>query len=122
ESRSNSYIFKRLAAGGPGSLVLDRPFQTIATPVQFIIPVGRPLTTPDGKFDGILVATVLPEAYRAFFKTLDVGPDGVISVLHPDGVVLFREPSDTNPINAAAQDDPILTLARQQQTGVLHAP
>jgi signal transduction histidine kinase len=122
ESRSNSYIFQRLAAGGPNSLVLDRPFQTVATPVQFIIPVGRPLTTPAGAFDGILVATVLPEAYREFFKTLDVGPDGVISVLHPDGVVLFREPSETNPINAAAQNDPILALARQQPAGVLHAP
>ena len=122
ESRSNSYIFQRLAAGGRNSLVLDRPFQTVATPVQFIIPVGRPLTTPDGAFDGILVATVLPEAYREFFKTLDVGPDGVISVLHPDGVVLFREPSETNPINAAAQNDPILVLARQQPAGVLHAP
>jgi len=122
ESRSSNYLFQRLSAGGPNSLVLDRPFQAITPPVQFIIPVGRPLTKPDGAFDGILVATVLPETYRAFFKTLDVGPDGVISVLHPDGVVLFREPSETNPINAAAQDDPLLMRARQQPAGVVYGP
>ena len=122
QSRRDSYLFKRLAAGGPNSLELDRPYQSSVTPDQFIIPVGRPLTTPDGTFDGILVATVLPEAYREFFTTLDVGPDGVISVLHPDGVVLFREPSNANPINAAAKDDPILALARQKPIGVRHGP
>src|SRR6185503_18773758 len=53
QARGDSYVFKRLAAGGPNALILDRPFLSTATPGQFIIPVGRPLTTADGTFDGI---------------------------------------------------------------------
>ncbi len=121
-SRRDSLMFKRLATGTVDELVLDRPLMTVAGPKQYIIPVGRPLTTADGAFDGILVATVLPETYRAFFRTLDVGADGVISVLHPDGVVLFREPSASNPINEGAANDPLLKLARQAPQGAVHGP
>ena len=122
QSRSDSFMFRRLAAGHVDELVLDRPFMTVVEPKQYVIPVGRPLTTTDGAFDGIVVATVLPETYRAFFKTLDVGTDGVISVLHPDGVVLFREPSTRNPINEGAADDPLLKLAQQAPKGAVHGP
>ncbi len=122
QARSDSYIFRRLSAGGADELVLDRPFLSVVEPRRYIIPVGRPLTTDDGRFDGMVVATVSPEAYRTFFTTLDVGRDGVISVLHPDGVVLFREPSTTNPINEAAADDPLLKLAQQQPVGLAHGP
>jgi signal transduction histidine kinase/ActR/RegA family two-component response regulator len=122
ESRRDSYVYQRLAKGGVDELVLDRPFLARPEPRQYIIPAGRPLTTKAGQFDGMVVATLLPQAYRAFFNTIDVGRDGVISVLHPDGVVLFREPSATTRMNEAAADDPLLKLAQQQPTGLVHAP
>ncbi|HWJ55974.1 MAG TPA: CDP-alcohol phosphatidyltransferase family protein, partial [Vicinamibacterales bacterium] len=122
ESRSDSYVYQRLSKGGVDEMVLDRPYPARAEPRQYIIPVGRPIVTADGRFDGILVATVMPQAYRAFFNTIDVGHGGVISVLHPDGVVLFREPSETSRINEAAADDPLLKLAQQQPMGLVHAP
>jgi signal transduction histidine kinase len=122
ESRRDNYIYQRLSKGGVDELVLDRPFLGRSEPRQYLIPVGRPLTTAAGKFDGMLVATVTPQAYRTFFKTIDVGTHGAIAVLHPDGVVLFREPSETNRINEAAGDDPLLKLAQQQPAGLVHAP
>jgi signal transduction histidine kinase len=122
QSRRDSYIYKRLSTSGIDELVLDRPFLSVVEPRRYIIPVGRPLMTAGGRFDGMLVATVTPDAYRAFFKTLDVGRDGVITVLHPEGVVLFREPSEGNPINQAAADGPLLKLAQQQSAGLVHGP
>jgi signal transduction histidine kinase/ActR/RegA family two-component response regulator len=122
QSRRGTYIYKRLSTSGVDELVLDRPFQAVTEPKPYILPIGRPLTTAEGKFDGLVVATVLPEAFRAFFKTLDVGSDGVITVLHPDGVVLFREPSATNPINEGAADNPLLKLAERHPAGTVHGP
>jgi signal transduction histidine kinase len=122
ESRRNSYIYQRLSMRGVDELVLDRPYLGRPEARQYLIPVGRPLVTAAGKFDGMLVATVQPQAYRTFFNTIDVGTDGVISVLHPDGVVLFREPSDRSHINEAATDDPLLKLAQQQPMGLVHGP
>jgi signal transduction histidine kinase len=122
ESRRDNYVYQRLSKSGVDELVLDRPFLARSEPRQYLIPVGRPLSTTAGKFDGMVVATLRPQAYRAFFNTIDVGTDGAISVLHPDGVVLFREPSETTRINEAATDDPLLKLAQQQPSGIVHAP
>jgi signal transduction histidine kinase len=121
-SRRDNYVFRQLAALDHDALVVDRPFLTVVAPPQFIIPIGRRLTRADGSFDGTVVAVLLPERYREFFRTVDVGHGGLTWVLHPDGVVLFREPSDTNPINEAARDHPILQAARTAPNGIIERP
>ncbi len=121
-SRRDNYIFKQLSTLDRDVLVVDRPFQTVVEPKSYILPIGRRLTRADGAFDGAVVAVLLPERYREFFRTVDVGRQGLTWVLHPDGVVLFREPSDTNPINEAATDNPILQAAQSNPRGVIARP
>ena len=122
-SRRDNYIFKRLSTVERDELVVDRPFLTVVDPRQYVIPIGRRLTTDEGRFDGIVVAVLFPERYRDFFRTPDVGRTGITWVFHPDGVVLFREPSATNPINEAAADNPILLSALRSGTeGIVNGP
>jgi signal transduction histidine kinase/CheY-like chemotaxis protein len=116
-SRRDNYIFKQLSTTTRDDLILDRPFLSITQPAQFLIPIGRRLTTADGRFAGMVVATVLPESFRTFFGTLDLGRGGVITVFHPDGVILFREPSTSNPINEAAADSALFARAKLQPAG-----
>jgi signal transduction histidine kinase len=121
-SRRDNYVFRQLAAASRDELVIDRPFQSVGTPPRFLLPLGRRLLDANGRFDGTAVATILPESYRTFFRTLDLGNGGVITVLHPDGVVLFREPSETNPINQTAQGNALLQHARQAPKGTIDGP
>ena len=121
-SRRDNYIFKRLASGDRDELVVDRPFLSITPPRQYVIPIGRRLLDPSGHFDGTVVVTVLPESYRDFFRTLDLGKGGTITVLHPEGVVLFLEPSAGNPINEPAGDSPLLQHARASGNGTFDGP
>ena len=79
----------------------------------FVIPFARPLFTEDGSFDGIVVASMVPAAMRGLFQTMDVGKRGVVWVFHPDGVVLFREPSATNPLGEPAGANPIFAAAKR---------
>jgi signal transduction histidine kinase/ActR/RegA family two-component response regulator len=122
QSRRDNYIHRMLSTSHADVLVVDRPFRAVIGSKPYLIPLGRPLLSPDGRFEGMLVATLLPEEYRSFFKTVDVGADGTITVIHPDGVVLFREPSPSNPINETAEGHPLLALARQHGTGVARGP
>ena len=122
QSRSETYVFRQLASSTRDELVLDRPFLTVTTPRQFIIPIGRRLLDTSGAFDGTAVATMQPESYRQFFRTIDLGPGGIITVFHPDGVVLFREPSAANPINEEAKDSLLLQQARQSPSGTMVGP
>jgi len=120
ESRGDNYVFKRLSTTTINELVVDRPYVSRRANRQYTIPVSRRLTNDGGGFDGTVVATIIPEGYRAFIRSIGVGPDGNIAVLHPDGVVLFREPSVEDPINQPAQENPVLGLATQHGEGVYH--
>jgi len=122
QSRADNYVFKQLANSAMEELAIDRPYPTTGSPPSYVLPVARRLTNDSGRFAGLVVAVVVPERYRRFFETIDVGIDGSITVLHLDGVVLFREPSNTNPINEAAADHPLLKLSQQKDAGVVRGP
>ena len=121
QARRDNYVFQQLAAAAGDDFVVDRPYPARTQPPQYIIPVGRRLSRR-GAFDGTVVATVLPESYREFFRNVDLGPGGTVTVFHPDGVVLFREPSAGNPINEAATHHPLFVLARRDGSGVHNGP
>ena len=121
QSRADNYVFKQLAAGPSEGLAIDRPYPALGSST-YVLPVARRLTNDAGRFAGLVVAVVVPERYRTFFETIDVGSEGSITVLHLDGVVLFREPSDNNPINEAATDHPVLKLTQQNNAGVVRGP
>ncbi len=120
ESRRDHYVFKQLSAMPSDELVVDHPFRSPLNPRRFLIPIGRRLVTDDGKFEGTVVAVLMPEAFREFFRTVEVGDQGLISVFHPDGVVLFREPSDADPIGEPAKGHPLLEAALRGGRAGIH--
>ncbi|MGB2715249.1 MAG: ATP-binding protein [Vicinamibacterales bacterium] len=120
QSRADNYVFRQLASSDRDELVVDRPFLSPLAPRRYLIPIGRRLLTENGKFDGTVVAVVIPEVFREFLRTIDVGNLGRISVFHPDGVVVFREPSDVDAIGQPAAGDPVLQAAqRRSGSGVV---
>jgi signal transduction histidine kinase/ActR/RegA family two-component response regulator len=123
QSRRDNYLFKQLVAIDRDELVVDRPFMPNQQPRRLLIPIGRRLVNEDGTFDGTVVAVVMPEAFREFFRTVDVGEEGIVVVFHPDGVVLFREPSASDPMGEAATGHPVLEAAQQGSgVGIVKAP
>ena len=77
-------------------MVADRPFKGVSG--EMLIPLGRRLEGPADTFQGVAVATLRLPQLREFYHSIDVGPGGLIRILHPDGQVLFREPSSRDPI------------------------
>ena len=123
QSRSDDYLFKQLAALNRDELVVDRPFVSPLPPHPLLIPIGRRLVDQKGRFAGIVVAVVMPEAFREFFRTVDVGEEGIISVFHPDGVVLLREPSEPDGSGTSATANPVLQAAqRAGKDGIMTGP
>jgi signal transduction histidine kinase/ActR/RegA family two-component response regulator len=123
EARRDQHIFQHLSAAGPDELTMDAPFLvTRGEARRFILPLGRRLTRSDGAFDGVVVTTFEIEEFLKFFGTVDVGQHGVISVFHPNSVVIFRVPGGPGSMGQSAAADPVMSAARERPAGVVVGP
>jgi len=113
QSRRDQFIFTRFASGSSDDLIAGTPFRTLVGTPTFIIPLGRKLTTPTGAFDGVVSAAYAPDSLRAFFRTVDIGRAGSVTVFHDAGTILFREPSAGNPIGELATGSPLYAAAKR---------
>lgn len=59
---------------------------------RWTVPVSRALRDRDGNFAGVVYATLLPAYFGEFYRGLDIGRGGIVSLLRTDGVVMVREP------------------------------
>ena len=114
-SRADLPMFQELKKKPQSGIVTDKPFAGRLTG-RILIALGRPLRTPDGRFAGIVIATLEPVLLRDFYRSVYVGTHGVISVFHAQGAVLFREPSAGNPTGQSARDTPLF-IAQQKTPG-----
>jgi signal transduction histidine kinase/ActR/RegA family two-component response regulator len=123
ESRRDQHIFQRLSQPGPDELTMDAPFLvTRSEGRRYILPVGRRLTTPDGKFDGVIVTAFEIQELLNFFSTVHIGQQNVISVFHPAGTLIFRVPGSANGTGASASDDPVMRASRDKPDGIVVGP
>ncbi len=123
QSRRDDFVVRTLAGADQDELVVDVPFLTPVSPPRYVLPLGRRLTDSQGRFAGAVVASVMPDTFRDFFKTLDIGEQGVIWVFHPSGTVIFRQPSTAASMNAPAGGNPVFQAAiRSGGRGSLTGP
>jgi signal transduction histidine kinase/ActR/RegA family two-component response regulator len=122
ESRAAQFLFKRLSIGTRDELIVDTPFP-VDNPPRYVLPLGRRLVTANGRFDGVVALTVGPETFRQFFRSVDLGPEGIVSVIHPEGQIVFREPSEVDPLGRTVQNQAVFQAARAAPgRGVVVAP
>ena len=77
----------------PGSaLRINEPLQSRLTGRSTII-LSKRIEKQDGSFAGVLTAAIDSDYFNQFYRTFQLGPDGSISLLRNDGVVLIRWPA-----------------------------
>jgi signal transduction histidine kinase len=119
QSRRDNYVFKYLSANESDEMIVDAPFKSPAHG-HVIIPVGRRLTSRDGRFEGLVVAVVMPDDFSEFFRTISFGNVGVAWAFHPTGTVLVREPPSS--VSDAPAAHPVFLASRNSPDGVVRAP
>ena len=119
-SRRDESLVQESIHAETGRLLVGTPILSQSQPPKYLVPIGQRLTRPDGAYDGMVVVTFVPDELRGFFGTLDVGRQGALWVFHPNGIVLFHEPSDVSPAGESAAGNPVFEAARLGQSGTLH--
>ena len=118
QSRRDEFVFRQAQADPRDLLIVGTPILSQVGAHEFLIPIGRRLMNPDGAFEGVVVATFVPAETRSFFQTVDVGHEGFVSVFHPEGVVLFSEPSARDLMGQSARENPLFLSALRSGSSV----
>ncbi|AWK85745.1 PAS domain S-box protein [Azospirillum thermophilum] len=86
---------------------------------KWSIQITRRMTGPDGRFAGVLVASLDPYYFSRSFDGLDVGPDGALAILGLDGVLRARSVMDDRSIGLDLNASTVMTMARKEPAAFL---
>ena len=90
---SDRDYFKAHERGDTGSVFIGQPLLGGVTG-KWASQISRRLNRPDGSFDGVVYVAVDPSYFASFYKRIDLGPDGVVSVVGLDGIARVRQVGD----------------------------
>ena len=71
---------------------------------RWSIQFTRPILDAEKRFAGVLVMSVAPEYFSAFYDTIALGPGGVVNLFRDSGEILARTPELAQAIGLAAEE------------------
>lgn len=72
-------------------LFISKPFR-LRIGGEWAIAFSRRIDHPDGSFAGIVLGSVKLDYFQHLFEHVDLGPNGTVTLLRTDGLVLMRKP------------------------------
>ena len=66
---------------------------------QWSLQLTRRFNLPDGRFGGVVVVSLAPDQLTRLYDGMDLGPQGVISLVGHDGVVRARQAGSITEVN-----------------------
>ncbi|WP_178119375.1 sensor domain-containing diguanylate cyclase [Metapseudomonas lalkuanensis] len=61
---------------------------------EWILPVSRRFNDKEGRFAGVVLASIRVDHFREFYKHFDIGAQGSILITMNDGTIIYRRPED----------------------------
>lgn len=86
------YFRHHMQSNDPG-MFLGKPVKSRSSD-EWVITVSRRFEHPDGRFAGVVSATISTEYFAEFYRQFETGEHGSISLLSTDGIILARSPDN----------------------------
>ncbi len=84
---------------------------------RYIIVVSRRLNRRDGAYDGSVGVAINPDSFTDFFRTIELGEQGVISLIGLDGFVRARNTGGGDGIGQDVRKSPPFAQYAKRETG-----
>jgi PAS domain S-box-containing protein len=91
--RTRDYFATPAKDNNPSALYLSPPFKTVLG--SFLINVSRVITSPDGSFNGIVTAALVPAYFQVLLNSVLYAPDMWSGINHGDGIRFMVVPEQT---------------------------
>jgi len=98
-------------------LYVSRPFKSKIWASEYSIGISRRLSSPDGRFEGVVMGSLVLPDINQLFQNLSLGSAGAISIFRGDGVLLTRHPYDENQIDKDFSGSPYVQRLLQKRSG-----
>lgn len=92
-NNSDRDYFQRHRAAADRGTLIGRPVKS-RSGGQWIITASRRFNHPDGSFAGVVLTSVEVAYFTQFYRRFDIGPNGAVSLLTADGIILSRSRDD----------------------------
>jgi hypothetical protein len=79
---------------------------------QWIIPLSRRFNHPDGSIAGGALMTIDVTYFSQFYSQFGVGPNGAVTLLSADGIILARSPEDGSYVGRDMANSPVFKAFR----------
>lgn len=76
---------------------------------EWVLTVSRRINHADGSFAGVALATIYLEHFLKLYRSIDVGNNGVISLIAADSKILLRRPFKETDIGMSIAKGPLFT-------------
>ena len=118
---SDRSYFKRFRETPQGAMLVADPLLARSSGL-WIINLVRPLPAANGKFSGIIVATLDPSYFDKLWQTVPVGEGGAVTLFRRDGTLLMRSPFDESVMGKVFSAGPVFRdlLPRSPAGSVLY--
>ncbi|RQO38777.1 diguanylate cyclase [Herminiimonas sp. KBW02] len=81
---------------------------------HWVLTVSRRLDHPDGKFAGLVLATIPLDYFKNFYDSFDISTSGAIFLASSDGIMLTRRPFVEDVIGTSVVKGPVFTEYRNK--------
>ena len=84
---------------------------------QWTLQFTRRVRKPDGSFGGVMVLSINPFILSDFYSTVDIGSDGLVSVVGLDGFIRARTALSEKIISTSLQGGSLFTFLKDKSEG-----
>ncbi len=84
---------------------------------KWSIQLTRRINKPDGSFGGVVVVSMDPHYFSEFYRGVDLGRSGVVSLVGRDGIVRARRAGENIEVGQDLSGTPLMRLGAQAASG-----
>lgn len=108
QSIAEMFHFQAHRDGKEDRLFIAPPFR-LALSDKWLTAASRRMSNPNGSFAGIMAAAIDQSYFNKLYRSIDLGKEGSIALLHREGRLLAREPENQNAVGKSVAAGPLFT-------------
>lgn len=106
QDNSDRDYFRHHAQTDDRGMLIGRPVES-GTGGQWMITASMRFNHPDGRFAGVVLASVDPAYFTQYFAKFDIGKSGAVTLLNSAGIILARNPDNGTYVGRDMADTPL---------------